>query len=178
MDRIRTRFPHRSEIIAVLGVAVFVCHSWSVLGFLNKLSSFILYFTVAEIANIFAFMMAFALLESLALTGLLVLLSIILPSGWLRDGFALKGFTIIVVATVTSILFQKLLGDDYPSTLMLLVSSIVPLLLVAALIALVSARPRLQNVLLNVQDRILVMLFVYVPIGLISLIAVMYRALL
>lgn len=162
----------------MLGIAVFVCHSWSVLGFLNKFSSFILYFTLAEIVNIFTFMMAFALLESLAVTGVLVLLSIILPSGWLRDGFAFKGFVIILIATVTSILFQKILGGDYPSTLMLAVFSIVPLLLAVALIAVVRSMPKVQNILLNIQDRILVMLFIYVPIGLVSLMVVMYRNLL
>lgn len=148
------------------------------LGFLNKLSSFILYFTLGEIANIFTFMMAFALLESLALTGLLVLLSIILPTSWLRDGFAFKGFVIAVIATVTSILFQKSLSDDYPSALVLAVSVIVPVLLTAALIAAVRSVPRVQNILLNIQDRVLIMLFIYVPIGLLSLMAVLYRNLL
>jgi hypothetical protein len=148
------------------------------LGFLNKLSSFILYFTLAEIANIFTFMMAFALLESLALTGVLVLLSAMLPSGWLKDGFALKGLVIIVIATMTSILVQRFLEDDYPSTLMLMASSLVPLLLIALLIALVRSMPKVQNVLINIQDRILIMLFIYVPIGLLSLMVVIYRNLL
>lgn len=165
-------------MISVLGVAVFVCHSWSMLGFLNKLSSFILYFAPAEIFGVFVYMMAFALLESLAFTGLLILLSAILPSGWLRDGFAFKGFVIILIATATAILFQNFLEDDYPSTLMLVVSSIVPLLLIAIVIALVRSMPKVQNILLNIQDRILIMLFIYVPIGLLSLIAVMYRNLL
>ena len=178
MNLLRNRFPHRSEIIAVLGVAVFVCHSWSVLGFLNKLSSFILYFTLAEIANIFAFMMAFAFLESLAATGFLVLLSMILPAGWLKEGFAFKGLIIIVIATATSVLFQNFLEGEYPSMLMLAAGSILPLLLIAALIAVVRNRPKVQTLLLNIQDRILIMLFIYVPIGLLSLMSIMYRNLL
>ena len=51
-------------MISVLAIAVFVCFTWTFIGFFNKLSSFILYFTPGEIANILAFMMAFALLES------------------------------------------------------------------------------------------------------------------
>lgn len=175
---IRDRLPNRSEMLAVLGVAVFVCYSWTLLGFLNKFSSFILYFTLGEIADIFAFMMAFALLESLAVTGVLALLSILLPSGWLRDGFAFKGFVIIVIATVTSILFQKTLGDDFPPTLVLILFSLLPLALSVALITLVRSMPKVRRMITNIQDRILIMLLVYIPIGLLSLVVVLYRNLL
>jgi hypothetical protein len=178
LELIRDRLPNRSEMLAVLGVAVFVCYSWTLLGFLNKFSSFILYFTLGEIADIFAFMMAFALLESVAVTGVLALLSILLPSGWLRDGFAFKGFVILVIATATSILFQKTLGDDFPSTFVLILFSLLPLALSVALITLVRSMPKVRRLITNIQDRILIMLFVYIPIGLLSLVVVLYRNLL
>lgn len=178
MNLIRTRLPSRNEIIAVFSVAVFACHSWTMLGFFNKLSSFLLYFTVGEILSIFAYMMSVALLESIAVTILLVLLSVILPPGWLREGFAYKGFVIIAIATAASILFQKLLPDDYPSTLMLAVSAVVPIVLIVALIAVGQAFPRLRSLLLDIQDRISIMLYIYVPIGIISLMVVFIRNLL
>lgn len=165
-------------MIAVLAVAVFVCFSWTIIGFFNKLSSFILYFTPLEIANIFAFMMAFALLESLAAAGLLILLSAVLPSSWLKDGFAFKGFVILLVATITAVLFQKALRDYFPSMQTLLTYSLIPLLVMAFLVWFIHSRPRLQKILLIVQDRILIMLFIYVPIGVIGLLVVMARDLL
>ena len=165
-------------MISVLAIAVFVCFTWTFVGFFNKLSSFILYFTPAEIANILAFMMAFALLESLAATGLLVLLSAILPSSWLKEGFAFKGFVILLVATLTAILFQKALRDYFPSPQMLLTYTVLPLLVIVLLIRLVKSQPKIQNILLSVQDRILIMLFIYIPIGVIGLMVVMARDLL
>lgn len=178
MNLIRNRLPSRSEIIAVFGVVVFACHSWTMLGFLNKLSSFLLYFSVGEILSIFAYMMSVALLESIAFTILLVLLSVILPASWLRDGFAYKGFVIVLIATAASILFQRFLPDDYPSTLMLAASTIVPLLLIVALIVVSHTFPRLRSLLLDIQDRISIMLFIYVPIGVLSLMVVLFRNLL
>ena len=163
---------------AVLAVAVFLCFTWTIYGFFNKLSSFILYFTLAEIANIFAFMMAFALLESLAVDGLLVLLGALLPSSWLKEGFAFKGFVILLVATITALLFQKALRDYFPSLQMLLAYSLVPLLLIALLLWLIHSRPKVQNLLLNVQDRIQIMLFIYLPLGILCLLVVMARDLL
>jgi hypothetical protein len=38
LDPIKKRFPNRGDLLAVFGVVVFVCYSWSLLGFLNKLS--------------------------------------------------------------------------------------------------------------------------------------------
>lgn len=159
-------------------MVVFVTYSWSLLGFLNKLSSFLLHFTLGEIGNIFAFMMAFTLLESLAVTAVLALLAVILPSAWLRDGFALKGFVIVLIATATSILFQRTLEEDYPSPLLLLAVTLIPLMATVAVLAFLRSMPRVRNILRNIQDRILIMLFVYVPIGLISLAFVMVRNLL
>ena len=178
MNLIRNRLPRRQEIIAVFGVVVFVCHSWTLLGFFNKLSSFLLYFTPSEIFSIFSYMMSVALLESIAVTILLVLLSILLPSSWFRDGFAYKGFVIVVIATAASILFQKFLPDEFPSTLMLAVFTIVPLALIATLILVNRSFPRLQNIFLDIQDRFSIMLYIFVPIGILSLAVVLFRNLL
>lgn len=120
-------------------------------------------------------MMAFALLESLAVTGILVLLSVLLPSGWLRDGFAYKGFVILVIATIDALVFQKSLGDTYPPTRTLLLVSVVPLVLIVISLIALRSMPRAQNLLVNVQDRFLILMFVYIPIGIISLIAVTFR---
>jgi hypothetical protein len=180
LDRnfIQKRFPNRSEIIPVLGAVVFACFSWMILNFINKLSSFILYFNLGEILAIFAYMMAFALLESLVFIGFLILVSGLLPSSWLKEDFAFKGFIITVIAAITSILFQHALRDDFPSMLMLVTSVVLPILAIAVLIFLIRSMPRVQNILLNIADRLSILLFLYVPIGIISLLVVVYRNLL
>jgi hypothetical protein len=133
---------------------------------------------IAEVAEIFAFMMAFALLESLALTAFVVLLSAILPSGWLRDGFALKGLIFVMATTVASVVYQKLMPDELPALPWLITGLAAPVLLFAALTFIVRSRPKLQDLLLKIQDRISILLFIYVPLGIVSLIAFLYRNLL
>jgi len=180
LDRnfIARRFPARNEIIPVLGAAVFACFSWTILSFINKLSSFILYFNLGEILAIFAYMMAFALLESLAFSGLVVLISGLFPPNWLKEGFAFKGFIIAVVAAIAAILFQRALRDDFPSALMLLTSLVVPLLVIVILIFLIRSMPRVQSLLLNIAERLSILLFLYIPIGILSILVVVYRNLL
>ena len=171
----KNRFPHRSEIIAVLGVSVFVCHSWSIRGFLNDLPSLMLYFRLAEMAVIFAYMMAFALLESLIVTAGLAFAAVILPSKWLRDGFAYKGFIFVIVGSIAAYVFQKYLRYEFPSMQMLMLNLVIPLALIAFFIAAAHVWGPLQKVLLDVQDRISIMLYIYVPIGLVSFFVVVFR---
>jgi hypothetical protein len=178
LEFISTRFPHRSEIISVYSVAVFLCFSWTILGFLNKLSSFILYFTIAEIADIFVFMMAFALLESLASTALIVLLSMVLPRGWLREEFSLRGSALLVLLALASIVSQKLLQDDFPQTIWMVTGLAVPLVLFATLVVFIRRFTKLQQLLFTIQDRISIMLFIYLPLGFVSLFVWIYRNLL
>lgn len=120
-------------------------------------------------------MMAFDLLESVALAGFVIALSIILPQRWLRHGFAAKGTVIIVVSALASIAYQKLLQDEFPATIWLMLGLAIPILIIVILIYFIHSHPKLQNILLNIQDRISIMLFIYVPLGLFSLIVFIYR---
>jgi len=174
-DFIRNRFPHRSEILSVLSIAVFICFSWSIFNFFNILSSFILYFALGEIAAVFAYMMAFALLESLAVTGFLVLLSALLPAPWLKHGFAYKGFVILVIATIAALLFQRSLGTVFPPIPALAAFSLLPITFIVIVIRMLRSQPNIKNLIGKIQDRFQVMSFVYIPLGVLCLIVVAFR---
>ncbi len=120
-------------------------------------------------------MMAFAFLESLLVTAGLVLAGIILPSKWLRDGFAYKGFIFVAMGSIAAIVLQKNLRYEFPSKQMLMLNLVIPLILIALFIAASHVVRPLQKVLLDIQDRISIMLYVYVPIGLVSLVVVAFR---
>lgn len=118
-------------------------------------------------------MMAFAFLESLLITGVLVALSAILPSKWLRDGFAYKGLIVIALATAFSILLQRTLHGEYPDLPVLTLIWFIPLIWIVVFIILAERKPRVQRILLEIAERISILLFLYIPIGMISLIVVM-----
>ena len=117
-------------------------------------------------------MMAFAFLESLLITGILVLLSAILPPNWLRNGFAFKGFIVIVMATASAILLQRTMQGSLPALPVLTLIWFTPLVWTIIFIILAQRKPRVQRILLEVAERISIMLFLYVPVGLISLLVV------
>jgi hypothetical protein len=158
-----------------LSIAVFICFSWSIFSFFYKLSSFVLYLSLGEIASVFAYMMMVALLESLAATGFLVLLSALLPASWMKHGFAYKGFVILVIASINALLFQKSLDTVFPSILSLAAFSLLPIAFIVIMIQLLRSKPTLQNLIGKIQDRFLVMSLVYIPIGVLCLIVVTFR---
>ena len=123
-------------------------------------------------------MMAFAFLESLLVTGLLAVLSAILPPKWLKDGFGYKGFICMVMATIAAIILQRTLKGELPPVQILLLIGFASLVWTVVIIILAERTPRVQNVLIDVADRLSIMLFLYVPIGLVSLIVVTLRNLL
>lgn len=175
MQILENRFPHKNEIISVLGVSVFVCHSWSIRGFLNDLPSLLLYYRLPEILVVFAYMMAFAFLESLLITAGLAFAGGILPSRWLRNGFAYKGLIFVAVGSIGAYVLQKNLRYEFPSIQMLALNLVIPLVLIAFLIAASHLWGPLRKVLLDIQDRLSIMLYIYVPLGLVSIVVVVFR---
>ena len=119
-------------------------------------------------------MMASALLESLLVAGVLVLLAMLLPASWLREDFAYKSFVILAALTGASIYLQRVLRSSWPSPQIVITSWAAPLVGIVLLLTLGRLLPRFKIILLDVQDRLSIMLYVYVPLGILSLFVVVF----
>jgi len=174
---IRKRLPPKNEIILVFGVIIFAVHSWSIREFLYKIPAFVLYYSIGDIYSIFSYMMAFALLESAVVTALLVACAWILPSKLLREGFAYKGFLAILVLSILSIWLQGVLTLQYPANSLLLTSSGIAVAAFVLLVFLFQKIGFLQKIALNFADRLGIMSYLYVPLGLIGFLVYISRSL-
>jgi hypothetical protein len=174
----KEHFPHLQEILYVYGGVVFAIFSWSMRGFLYQLSSLVLYHNLGEILAVFAYVMAFALIESLVIMTALLTVGLILPRKWFREGFAYKGFIATLVAGVAMIVLQYYLYSlNYeipPMEVIYLGLGIITILLIA-LIRVIQNRPALQKFLLSVQGRLQVFIYFYIPLGIVGLAVVFLR---
>jgi hypothetical protein len=180
----RARLPARSDILLVWGVVLFAVFGWSIRGFLYKLPSFALYFGVGANLAIVCYMLAFALLESMLVTGLLVLFGMLLPAGWLRDGFTYKSFLIIFDTSLAMVLFEGyykadffkdiLAGATYPFP-PFVEGAAASFMLLSALLWLFRSRPRLQKYVLYVVEQLSLFTYIYVPLGIVGLVVVLIR---
>ncbi len=184
LEVIGKRLPVRAEILSILNVVLFVLFGWSIRGFLFEIPAFLLYLGLGDITAILFYMMAFALLESVILTGGLVILSMVLPSNWLKTGFAYKGFLIILISTIGLILFQGyykigffqyLIKNDYSVFQPVFAGLIISVLGLNGLFWIFRKRPRLQNYLSKFIEQFGVFGYIYVPLGVIGILLVFVR---
>jgi hypothetical protein len=175
LANIKKIFPDGRDIFLVLGIILFAVHSWSIRTFLYSFPSFILYMNIGQITGVFAYMMAFAFLESLLITGILIIVSTVLPRAWYRSAFTSNGFLTILIGAALAINIRMSLGNRYPG-----IESLYGKVLFSALILIISIlithfiRP-LQKALVFIAEQISVMAYIYIPVGILSLIVVFIR---
>lgn len=175
------RLPHRQDMLYVFGGVVCLVFAWAMQGFFYQFSSLRLYHNLGDIFAVFCYLMAFALLESVLVTGLLVLIAFLLPSRWFKDGFAVKGFLAALVWGSAMVLLQKYLyaqqEHDYqmPSLVTLTVGTVAGIILLLLLIFLVHKLAVVRNLLLAFEERLQVFLYVFLPLGALGFIVVFLR---
>jgi hypothetical protein len=173
--KIKRFFPEQRDIFLVFGVTLFVVHSWSIRTFLYNLPSFILYMNIGQVAGVFAYMMAFALLESLLITGVLIFVSAILPGAWYRNKFVANCFLTILIGAGLAITIRLSLGNHYPGIEALYGKVLISFLILIGSILVTHLYQPFQKVLDFLAVQISVMTYLYLPIGIISVIAVLAR---
>lgn len=178
MEIFRNRIPLWQETMYVFGGVVFIVYSWAIQGFLYQLSSLILYHQILDIISVLFYLMAFALLESLLVMGGLVLIGFILPRKWFSEGFAYKGFLTTLVAGIAMIELQSYLYSlNYymPPMNVIYLGLGIALLTLIALILLFQKVPRLRKILLALEERLQIFIYLYVPLGIAGLLVVLFR---
>lgn len=172
---LKKRFPSLTDIYAVFSVAVFLIYSWSLWGFFYRVPSFMLLLPFGEIMAVLAYMLAVALIESVVVTIGLAVLGFVLPRALLREGFSYKGFLVLLVSAVAVILLQTVvrisliqIGDFYRT----MAWSLAALLI---LIFWAQKSASLRRRIMLVVDQLEVFTYLYVPLGVVSLVVVLVR---
>jgi len=119
--------------------------------------------------------MAFALLESTLVTGGLAFLSVILPQKWFRQGFVYNSFLTIMVSFIAITLLQGSTRKEFPPVDMIYKGTGSSFVILIALILMVHSIEFLQRGVLFVMDRLGIMTYIYVPLGLLGFIVVIFR---
>jgi hypothetical protein len=128
-----------------------------------------------QILGIFAYTQAVALLESLSLLLLLIILATVLPAPLFRSKFVAIGTALAISAAFWIAAGQVIILDN-PSQLRLW--AILALSFTVLSCILVHRHVCLEKTLVSLADRLTVLLYLYVPLGLLGLIVILVRNLL
>ena len=169
------KIPKLAQIAPVYAVAVAMIYPWSISRFFWRLPSWLYYSSAGEIAVIFAYMMVVNLIESALVLLAPILLSVILPKKWFFDRFITKGALLLSFGLGYVMYFDNHLNYQSPFPLALVYQT--PLILAALFVLafLVDWIGILDKILLDLSDRLVVFLYISIPVSLISFLVVLVR---
>ena len=169
------KIPKLAQIAPVYAVAVAMIYPWSISRFFWRLPSWLYYSSAGEITVIFAYMMVVNLIESALVLLAPILLSVILPKKWFFDRFITKGALLLSFGLGYVMYFDNHLNYQSPFPLALVYQT--PLILAAlfVLVFLIDWIGVLDKILIDLSDRLIVFLYISIPVSLISFLVVLVR---
>ncbi len=176
LDFFKRRLPARDESLLVFSMAVFLVFSWSLRNLFFQFPALILSYNMWDILAIVSYMMGFALLESALVMMAITALAFLLPGKWFKNGFAYKGsFAILALAAMSIFLQAVMTNQPKISWLGLQLGRAFFVWLVAVLLT--AYVPFIKKIILDLLDRLTIFLYLYVPLGIISVAVITLRLL-
>jgi len=173
-----SRLPGLQQAASVYAVIVLFVYGWTIYWFLWKLPSWLYFMTAPELLAVFSYSMVMNLLESLCVLLLPVGLSLLLSERWFRDQFVARGVSLSVVLLGFLMYYSNLIAQlaGLPSYLgWLLLGVFAAAVLIVVVVGKVGF---LRRGLEEISERMIIFLYLSIPISAISLIVVMVRNLL
>jgi hypothetical protein len=177
---LKAKLPARQEALVVFSVIVFIVFSWTLYRVFWWVPSWLEYLSIWNILIIVAYVLAFALFESLAVMGLIVILGLLFPKQTFKDQFIVQGSAISAALGVIAFLVQRKVSLiyklelwqtlAYPTLILIGVVILVPML------SYIFKRFNLLSRLaLAAAERMTIFVYLYVPLGLIGVLVVVAR---
>lgn len=172
---ITEKIPKLQDIAPVYAVIVMMIYPWTLTRYFWKLSSWILFASVGDLAALFAYMVVVNLLESILVLLVPLAMSVVLPQRWFYDRFKTRSISLVLFGLGFLIYLNRNLHADAPFPLTLV--RWIPLAAVAILVLvfLVDQVGFLRKVLEEVANRLTVFLYISIPISAVSLLVILLR---
>jgi hypothetical protein len=180
LKTLKARLPSRQEYLPVFAVFVFFGYSWALYRMFWYIPSWLEYMNIWKVLTIAAYVLSFALVESLVMTGLVVLFSLFFPPHLFKEKFVLIGSSLAAVISILAFLLQRKINLMYRLELWQIAVYpvaflVVLVILVLALTIIYKRLPVLARLVSGLADRITIFTYIYVPFGLLGFVVVLIR---
>ena len=172
------KLPSRRESTLLLAACVLPVYGWSIFMYFWEVPGWEKYLSAWDIANILAYVLALALMESLLLFSVLVLLRVLLPTRMVRDRFVAKATMFVGMNVLWAILLHLTILSDQ-----ILIWTVGRYVLCVAVYllsmifswAFVHFSEFFAARIEDLVDRMTVFVYLYVPLGVFSTLTVIAR---
>lgn len=173
----RERLPTRRELLLVFAACAFPVYTWTIVAFLQKLPSWLLFLGTWQLLGALAYTQLSAFVESVLLLLAAVGLALLLPRRLFSDKFVAQGGMVALVTGAWAIALQLNEKTVVRSFTLTTILAWIALLLVpmALLYLLIHLSTRVQRVVESVVDCPVVLLYAYLPLTVVGIIIVAVR---
>lgn len=172
---IRNKFPDLEQLAKVYSVIVVMIYPWSMLRFFWRLSSWLYFSTLTDIAFIFNYMVTVNLLESLFVLIVPILMSVSLPARWFYKDFISKGSILVSLGLGYFMYFDNHLNSQAPFPLDLVYIAPFIGILILILVFLLGPIRIVNNFVNEVTNRLIIFLYISIPVSLLSVLIILAR---
>jgi hypothetical protein len=168
------------DIVPVFAACAVPVHSWSILLFFNQMPGWRVYLSTWDLIGTFAYTQTFALVESLSILAITILIAVVLPARFLRAKFSSKA-SLLVLSILAWVVAAHLTGiKPWESSRpwepwIYWVEGIAFLASVGGSLWLLERHRRVEWAVGAFVDRVTVLLYLHVPIALLSVLIVVLR---
>ncbi|MFZ5909492.1 MAG: hypothetical protein ACOYYU_05705 [Chloroflexota bacterium] len=180
MKKLLARLPDRQGILHVYATAVFMVYGWTLYTSFWKVPSWLFYLTLGEVLSIYSYAFVINFLESLLLVFPLLLLGVVLPARWWNHHFTPYGMAWVVCIAGSAMLRlynlrEPSMWEDFLHGQWLWWGLTV--LLAIALSFFLSRIGWLRKGIEGLADRLVIFLYIYLPLTALSFVVLLARAL-
>jgi len=172
----KNRLPRIQDILPVYAVISFMIYGWTFVLFFWKFPSWLNFMTPAQLFGAFSYGILTNVIESLIVISGLLCLCILLPSRYLRDAFVDRGTMITIIALGSVMLYQykyRSVRFDFANDIRLW--AIATVLITLLFVFLTTKVKFLKSAMLNISDRMIIFLYIFVPLSVICVLDVIIR---
>jgi hypothetical protein len=178
--KLASRLPSWHELLPVLSLVVFIVYSWTIFRMLYQIPSWLLSHSKHGLFNLAVYVFSFALLESLVMTGFVLLLCLLLPGPILRERFIPQGTVAVIACTAWALVaqfFREEIGNSSLAEIAVYISIFILSLLLLMILTkrLLIKFGRVGDQITSFTERTTVFAWIYIPLGLFSTIIVIAR---
>jgi len=169
------RIPNLDQVARVYAVMVMMIYPWSIASFFWRLPSWLYFSSIGEILVIFAYTMVVNLIESLLILLAILFLSLVFPQKWFADRFVPKGTLLVLFGLGYLMYFNNHLQYQTPFPVELMNWTPVIVVAILGLVFVIDRFRFLDKILDELTNRLLIFLYILIPVSVLSLLVVLIR---
>ena len=180
MDKLLARLPDWRSVVGVYATAVFLVYGWTLFASFWKVPSWLYFLKIGEILSVYAYSLVINFAESMLLILLALIVGFFLPNSWWNAQFTSKSvlWISILMGSIMLRLYTNRAPDYWEDFVYNQWAWWGWIIFLAVILNLLASRVDLmRRGLEDLADRLVVFLYIYLPLTVVSIVVVIVRVL-